>query len=118
MTPKPTITFAESSREIERLTKAAEEAGREETIEEAIAAWRAVLDHPCAHHQVVDYEILDEIHQLIRRSGRYPGGHRREAAGDRGGYRSEPDAEADIAECLLLAGWRDEADRLYAELHV
>jgi hypothetical protein len=32
------------------------------------------------------------------------------------GYRSEPDPEADIAECLVLAGRRAEADALFAAL--
>jgi hypothetical protein len=32
------------------------------------------------------------------------------------GYRSVPDPEADIAECLLAAGRREEADALFAAL--
>lgn len=112
----PTINFAASSREIRRLTQAAEEAERAGQIDDAIDAWRAVLDHPCAHHQVVDYEILDEIHQLHRRDGRYQEAIDAKRQAIAAGYRSEPDAEADIAECLLLAGRREEADRLYAEL--
>lgn len=116
MTQKPTITFAESSREIARLTKAAEEAGRAGQIDDAIAAWQAALDHPCAHHQVVDYEILDEIHQLLRRAARYDEAIEAKRQAIAAGYRSQPYAEADIAECLLKADRRDEADRLYAEL--
>lgn len=117
MTPTPTITFAASSREITRLTQAAEEAERAGQIDDAIDVWRAVLDHPCAHHQVVDYEILDEIHQLHRRAGRYQEAIDAKRQAIAAGYRCEPDAEADIAECLLLAGRREEADRLYSELH-
>jgi len=32
------------------------------------------------------------------------------------GYRSQPDPEADVAECLVLLGWRDAADGPFAEL--
>lgn len=110
------ITPAESSRQITCLTEHAQAAERAGPVDDAIAAWLAVLDHPCAHHQVVDYEILDEIHQLLRRAGRYDEAIAAKRQAIAAGYRSQPDAEADIAECLLLAGRRDEADQLYAEL--
>ena len=111
-----TISFAESSRQIEELIKVAEAAARTDRSTGAVAAWRRVLDHPCAHHQVTDYEIVDEIHQLLRAAGRYEEAIEAKQVAIAAGYRSEPDPEADIAECLLAAGRRGEADRLYAEL--
>ena len=111
-----TISFEESSRQVEGLIKVAEAAARTGPVDDAVAAWRRVLDHPCAHHQVIDYEIIDEIHQLLRAAGRYEEAIEAKREAIAAGYRSEPDPEADIAECLLAAGRRVEADRLYAEL--
>lgn len=111
-----TISFEESSRQVEGLIKVAEAAARTGPVDDALAAWRRVLDHPCAHHQLIDYEIIDGIHQLLRAAGRYEEAIDAKREAIAAGYRSEPDPEADIAECLLAAGRRVEADRLYAEL--
>jgi len=111
-----TISFAESSRQIDELVKVAEAAARTGPVDDAVAAWRRVLGHPCAHHQVIDYEIIDEIHRLLRAAGRYEEAIEAKREAIAAGYRSEPDPEADIAECLLAAGRRVEAQRLYAEL--
>lgn len=110
------ITLDESLRQIRTLTQRAEQAADEGRWVDAVEGWRAVLAHPCAHHQDVDHEVLDEIHQTWRRAGRFDDaiGAKREAIV--AGYRSVPDPEADIAECLLAAGRRDEADALFAQL--
>lgn len=39
--------------------------------DDAVAAWRRVLGHPRAHQRVIDYEIIDEIHQLRPVAGHY-----------------------------------------------
>ncbi len=111
-----TISLAESSRQVEELVKGAEAAARTGPVDDAVAAWRRVLGHPCAHHQVIDYEIIDDIHQLLRAAGRYEEAIEAKREAIAAGYSSQPDPEADIAECLLAAGRRVEADRLYAEL--
>lgn len=111
-----TNSFAESSRQIDELVKLAEAAANKGQVDEAVAAWRRVLDHPCAHHEVIDYEILDEIHRLLRGAGRYEEAIEAKREAIAAGYRSDPDPEADIAECLLAAGRPGEAERLYAEL--
>ena len=111
-----TISYADSSRQIDELVKVAEAAVRTGPVDGAVAACRRVLAHPCAHHQVTDHEIIDEIHQLLRAAGRYEEAIDAKQEAIAAGYRSEPDPEADIAECLLAAGRRVEADRLYAEL--
>lgn len=111
----PEITYAESLRQINDLERKAEDAGRTGEWEKAVDRWRAVLAHPCAH-QVVDYEVLDEIYQVLRRASRWDEAIAAKREAIAAGYRSRPDPEADIAECLLAAGRRVEADELYAVL--
>ena len=116
MSVMPEVTFEEAQRQIGRLTDAAREAEDAARFDDAVALWRAVLAHPCAHHLVVDYEVLDEIHQVLRRAARWDDAIAAKREAIASGYRSEPDPEADIAECLLLAGRRAEADGLFAAL--
>jgi hypothetical protein len=110
------ITVAESWRQIGALTDRAEQATAGGRPDEAVERWRAVLAHPCAHHQVAAYEILDEIHRACREAGRYDDAIAAKREAIAAGYRSEPDPEADIAECLLDAGRIEEADALFATL--
>lgn len=110
------ITVDESWRQILALIDQAEQAVTDQRWAEATERWRAVLAHPCAHHQVVEYEILEEIHQTWRRAGRYEDAIAAKRDAIAAGYWSVPDPETDIAECLLASGRRDEADALFAEL--
>jgi tetratricopeptide (TPR) repeat protein len=110
------ISYAESSTEVHELWRRVEAARGAGEAERELDAYWALLDHPCAHHQVTEHEVLDEIHQLLRRLGRYDEAIEAKRAAIEAGYRSEPDPEADIAECLVEAGRRAEADALYAEL--
>lgn len=112
----PEITFEESVRETDRLGRKARDAAKAGDFPTAIRTWQELLAHPCAHHQVVAYEIWDEIHHVHRRAGEYDAAIDAKKTAIEAGYRSEPDAEADIAECHLLAGRRDEADRIFTEL--
>jgi len=91
------ITLDESGRQVRALVDRAEQAVKDRRWSEAVGRWEAVLNHPCAHHQVVDHEILDEVHQAWRQAGRYDEAivAKREAIA--AGYRSVPDPEADIA---------------------
>jgi hypothetical protein len=110
------ITVEESWRQIRTLTDRAEQAMAEGRPDEAVDRWRAVLAHPCAHHQVAAYEILDEIYRAYREAGRYDDAIAAKREAIAAGYRSVPDPEADIAECLLDAGDIAEADALFATL--
>jgi SEC-C motif len=112
----PEVTFEEAQRQVSRLSDAARDAENAARYDDAVARWRAVLAHPCAHHLVVDYEVVDEIHQVLRRAGRWEDAIAAKREAIAAGYRSEPDPEADVAECLLLAGQRTEADTLFAAL--
>lgn len=60
--------------------------------------------------------MLGELHRALRRLGRYDEAIDANRHAIEAGYRSSPDPEADIAECLLEAGRRTEADALFAEL--
>jgi tetratricopeptide (TPR) repeat protein len=110
------ITVEESWRQIGTLTDRAEQAMSDGRPDEAVERWRAVLAHPCAHHQVAAYEILDEIHRACREAGQYDDAIAAKREAIAAGYRSVPDPEADIAECLLDAGRIEEADALFATL--
>jgi tetratricopeptide (TPR) repeat protein len=110
------ITVEESWRQIRTLTDRAEQAMADGPPDEAVDRWRAVLAHPCAHHQVAAYEILDEIHRAYREAGHYEDAIAAKREAIAAGYRSVPDPEADIAECLLDAGQIEEADALFATL--
>lgn len=112
----PEITYEESIRQTNELGRRAGEAGKVGDVATAISLWHELLVHPCAHHQVVAYEVWEEIHQVQRRAGEYDAAIEAKKTAIELGYRSEPDAEADIAECHLEAGRRAEADRIFAEL--
>ena len=110
------ITVEESWRQIRVLTDRAEQAMSDRRPDEAVDRWRAVLAHPCGHHQVAAYEILDEIHRAFREAGHYDDAIAAKREAIAAGYRSVPDPEADIAECLLDAGRIEEAAALFATL--
>ena len=112
----PRITYEQSGAQVRELWDRVDAAGKALEREGTLDAYRALLDHLCAHHQVIDHEVLDEIHRVLRELERYDEAiqAKREAIAD--GYRSTPDPEADIAETLVEAGRRSEADALYAEL--
>lgn len=105
-----------ASAAIAQLWDRVDNARASEDDEAELSAYRAALDHPCAHHLVVEHEVLDEIHRVLRRLGRYDEAIEAKREAIEAGYRSAPDPEADIAECLVEAGRRAEADALYAEL--
>jgi hypothetical protein len=81
-----------------------------------VEALRSLLDHPCAHHQVVEHEVLDETFVVLRELGRFDEAIDARRAAIAAGYRSTPDPEADIAECSIESGNRAEADALFAVL--
>ncbi len=110
------ISFEESARQVGRLDREARQSYLAGEWDEAIEAYGKVLAHPCAHHQVVKSEVWDEIHRALVGAGRFDEAIEAKRTAIAAGYRSVPDPEADIAACHLLAGRRDEADRLLAQL--
>lgn len=110
------ISLEESYTQIDRLWERAHAARRSGDREAALEALRSLLDHPCAHHQVVEHEALDEIYNVLRELGRFDKAIDAKRAAIAAGYRSSPDPEADIAECLIESGNRAEGDALFATL--
>ena len=110
------ITFDESYREIQALWEQAQTLRRAGDREAALRVYEELLAHPCAHHRVTEYDVLDETHQVLRQLGRFDEAIQAKRDAIAAGYRSSPDPEADIAEALVEAGRREEADALYAEL--
>ena len=53
----PEITFKESSRQIRAISNRVDESEKAKDWNAAIAGLHELLDHPCAHHQVVAYEV-------------------------------------------------------------
>lgn len=110
------ISLEESYAQIDRRWERARAARRSGDREGALEALRSLLDHPCAHHQVVEHEVLDEIFIVLRELGRFDEAIDAKRVAIAAGYRSTPDPEADIAECLIESGKRAEGDALYAVL--
>jgi tetratricopeptide (TPR) repeat protein len=110
------ITLEQSDRQVGALMRTADQAGREGRWDDAVAGWRELLAHPCAHHWVDAPGILDELHLALRSAGRYDEAIAAKREAIEAGYRSQPAPETDIAECLLEAGRREEADALFATL--
>lgn len=110
------ITYQESLRQIEDLEDRARQAREARDREAELAAYRELAAHPCVAHQLDLAHIYDEIHHLLRALRRHDEAIEAKRAAIAAGYRSNPDPEADIAEVLVAAGRREEADRLYAEL--
>ncbi len=110
------IGLERSDGEIDALQRRADAARRSGDAAGALDALQSLLDHPCAHHQILEYEVRDEMHSVLRESGRFDEAIEAKRAAIDAGYRSSPDPEADIAGCLLASGRRAEADELYATL--
>jgi tetratricopeptide (TPR) repeat protein len=112
----PEISPTESDRQIRAITDRVRRSEKASDWDAATDALHELLGHPCAHHQVLAYEVWDGIHELRKRAGDHDGAITAKREAVAAGYRSVPDPDADIAECQLLAGRRAEADALFADL--
>lgn len=110
------ISDKDSRQQVEALWDRAEAARKTFDRQGALDAYWALLEHPCAHHRVTDYEVLDEIHRVLSELDRFDEAIEAKREAIAAGCRSSPDPEADIAEILVKAGRRAQADALYAEL--
>ena len=112
----PEITYEASSRQIEAIAARARASERDGDLAAALAGLHELLGHPCAPHQVVASEVWDEVHEPHKATGDHDAAIATKAEAVRLGYRSEPDPDADFAECHLKAGRRSVADALFAGL--
>lgn len=112
----PKISERESERQVNALMARALELDRKRDTDNAVEAYRAVLEHPCAYHQAFEYEVVDLIHHALRSAGRWDEAIEAKREAIEKGYRSVPDPETDIAECHLEAGRRAEADALFEKI--
>jgi tetratricopeptide (TPR) repeat protein len=110
------ISFNESCRQIRTITDRVRERKQAGDWDAAVAGLLELLDHRCAHHQVIASEVWDDVHELRKRAGDYDAAIAAKQEAVRAGYRSQPHPDADIAECHLLAGRRAEAGDLFADL--
>src|SRR5205823_4471764 len=79
-------------------------------------ALRACLDHPCAAHELVVPELWSDLAGAYRAAGRLAEAMETWEQAIDAGYRARPHPRAEIAELLLEAGRRADADTLYADL--
>jgi tetratricopeptide (TPR) repeat protein len=84
--------------------------------ERQIEALGACLAHPCAAHEFDLAELFSELGGCYRSAGRYGEAIDAWEQAIAVGYRSVPHPRAEIAELLLAAGRRGEADALFAQL--
>jgi tetratricopeptide (TPR) repeat protein len=112
----PEITFDESCRQIESISERVHRNEKQGDWAAALAGLNELLRHPCAHHQIVPYEVWGDIHEVHKKAGNFDDAIVAMEEAVRLGYRSVPDPDTDIAECHLRAGRRSEADVLLADV--
>ena len=112
----PEITFDESCRQIESISDRVRHNEKRRDWAAALAGLHELLRHPCAHHQIVPFEVWGDIHEAHKEAGNYDDAVAAMEEAVRLGYRSVPDPDADIAECYLRAGRRPEAAALFADV--
>lgn len=115
------LTIEESYARAKRLTDEIDRLGA--MVRRGAASWNEVvtaieraIEFPCTLHHFDPTEVYDELYQALRAADRYDEAIDAKYRAIEVGYRSQPDPEADVAECLLLLGRRHEADALFMEL--
>lgn len=81
-----------------------------------VDALRACLAHPCAYHEFDTPELYQELGWALCHLGRFDESLDAMEAAIRAGARSVPHPRAEVAEVLVSAGRRAEADKVFADL--
>jgi tetratricopeptide (TPR) repeat protein len=115
------LTVEESFERASELTDAIDRVRRsahagKATWDDVVKAIERAIEFPCTMHHYDPTDVFDEYYQALRHAGRYDEAIAAKYRAIDVGYRSTPHPEADVAECLLLLGRREEADELFAEL--
>lgn len=112
----PVISREQAMVEVDALVDAAVAARRAGDDPAEVDALRACLAHPCAAHELDVFGIWEDLARLHQRQGQLDEAIDVWEQAIAGGYQSAPHPRANIAELLLEAGRRGEADALYGEL--
>jgi tetratricopeptide (TPR) repeat protein len=108
------IDAEQRTRECDALMDAAVAARHDD--EARVEALRACVAHPCAYHELDLPELYRELGETLCRLERYDELLEAWEAGIGAGDRGLPHPRTTVAEVLLRAGRREEADLLFADL--
>jgi len=81
-----------------------------------VEALRACIAHPCAYHELDLPELHRELGETLSRLTRYDESLEAWEAAIAAGDRGLPHPRTNVAEVLLRAGRREEADNIFADL--
>jgi tetratricopeptide (TPR) repeat protein len=109
-----TISAEQRTEECDALMDAAVAARHDD--ETRVEALRACVAHPCAYHELDLPEIFRTLAETLTRLERYDESLEALEAAIAAGARGLPHPRTDVAEVLLRAGRRAEADALFTEL--
>jgi len=110
------ISRDQSMEECDALMDAAVAARRADDLDATATALQACIDHPCAPHEFDVPGLWEELARIRHRPGRLDAAIEAWEQAIAAGYRSAPHPQANIAELLVEAGRRDEADAVYGRL--
>jgi tetratricopeptide (TPR) repeat protein len=108
------IDAAQRTRECDALIDAAVAARHDD--EARVEALRACVSHPCAYHELDLPELYRELGETLSRLKRYGESLDAWEAAIAAGDRGLPHPRTNVAEVLLRAGRREEADVVFADL--
>lgn len=111
----PIIDADQRKRECDSLMDAAVVARHDH--EARIEALRECVAHPCAYHELDLPELYGTLGETLDVLHRYDESLEAWEAAIAAGYRGVPHPRTNVAEVLLRAGRREEADAVFADLH-
>ncbi len=111
----PVISAEQRTSECDTLMDAAVAVRNDD--EGRVEALRACVAHPCSYHELDLPELYRELGETLSRLERYDESLEAIEAAIAAGDRGLPHPRTSVAEVLLRAGRRQEADALFADLH-
>jgi tetratricopeptide (TPR) repeat protein len=112
----PTITPVESAEQAHALSEAVDAAAQRQDWAAVVDACRQALAHPCASHAFYLADVWTGLAEAYVLQERYDDAIAALRSAVAAGYRAWPHPDADIARLHLLAGRRQDADRLFSSL--
>lgn len=114
----PVFSRDQAMAECDELVQRAVDARAAKDKDAEVDALLACIAHPCAAHELQLTELWSELAGAYRSQGRSDEAIDAWEQAIAAGYRSVPHPRADIAELLLDAGRRAEADALFEQLRI